>query len=191
MNLENNGNNLNKLYVDENNKTLNSSIPDFCPNLKSLYLSLYSNELDTLKNIFIKCQYLESIGILHRGKGITEKEIFEIVANYSSNDFHELKIFNSSIGHTIFSENLKHFLINWKNRISKKSLTLTIIRDLDEEIMKIIEKYKNLDVFRINTITLEEELKEEDIIYFCYWFLNILFVSVKFVIKIYICYFLL
>ncbi|GET03555.1 hypothetical protein GLOIN_2v1715049 [Rhizophagus clarus] len=121
--LENNGNNLNKLYVGENNETLNSSIPDFYSNLKSLYLSLYSNESDTLKNIFIKCQYLES---WCGGKDITEKEVFEIVANYSSNNFRELKIFNSSVEHNIFSENLELFLINWKNRISKKSQLLGI-----------------------------------------------------------------
>ncbi|GBB91188.1 hypothetical protein RclHR1_18350002 [Rhizophagus clarus] len=174
--LENNGKNLKKFHTDESNKGLSLSIPNFCPNLKSLFVIFYDGESDVLKNIFIKCQYLESIKIWCGDGFLSEKEVFETVANYSSDNFCELKIYNESCTHVISSKDLESFFINWNNRISKKLLTLTIIKENDiyaylhnnDENMKIIEKYKNLGIVRINIITYEDESREEEDDYYFY-----------------------
>ncbi len=53
----------------------------------------------------------------------------------------------------MFPEDLESFFISWQNRKSKKSLSLIFMNcynNLKEkkEIMKIVEKYKNLDVIK-------------------------------------------
>ncbi|RIA89035.1 hypothetical protein C1645_825395, partial [Glomus cerebriforme] len=83
-----------------------------------------------------------------------EKEILETVANHSPKNFYELKIYNIS-NSELLPEDLESFFISWKNRDSKKSLNLIIIRnnyiislEVNEENMKIIEKYKNLGIIK-------------------------------------------
>ncbi|CAB4397134.1 unnamed protein product [Rhizophagus irregularis] len=126
--LENNGKNLKKFHISESDKAFNLSIAKFCPNLKNLSAIFNNGESDVLKTIFINCQQLESIKIWCGEGLLTEKEIFEIVANYSPNNFCELKIFNESYT-GISSEDLECFFISWKNRIPKKLLTLINIKD--------------------------------------------------------------
>src|SRR5438034_6241213 len=94
--LENNGKNLKKFYTHENNNVLSLSIAKFCPNLKSLFVRFNDGEIDALKTIFISCQYLESIKIWCGKRHLAEKEVYETVTNYSSNNFCELKIHNRS-----------------------------------------------------------------------------------------------
>ncbi|GBB84559.1 hypothetical protein RclHR1_11120003 [Rhizophagus clarus] len=165
--LENNGKNLKMLCIGDSNKALNLSIANFCPNLKRLFKIFSNNELDILKTIFNNCQYLESITIWCGKYYLSEKEVFETVANYSPINFCELKIDNIESHSDISSEDLETFFISWKNRIPKRILSLIIIKDLYnnlddyEENMKIIEKYENLGVIRFSTISLEEENKEE------------------------------
>ncbi|GES99292.1 hypothetical protein GLOIN_2v1715049 [Rhizophagus clarus] len=165
--LENNGKNLKKFCISDCNRELSSSIVNFCPNLKSLFKIFCNNEIDILKTIFNSCQYLESITIWCGKHYLSEKEVFETVAKYSSNNFYELKIDN--ISHSdISSEDLESFFISWKNRIPKRMLSLIIIKDfynnLDdyEENMKIIKKYENLGIIRFRTRTIEYEICEEE-----------------------------
>ncbi|GES88004.1 hypothetical protein GLOIN_2v1876445 [Rhizophagus clarus] len=126
--LEINGKNLKKFYTYENDKALSLSVANFCPNLKSLFIIFNNGEKDILKSIFNNCQYLESIKIWCGGSHLSEKEAFEVVANHSPKNFYELKIYYSSISE-VSSEDLESFFINWKNRTSKKLLSLIIIRE--------------------------------------------------------------
>jgi hypothetical protein len=77
---------------------------------------------------------------------LSEKEVLEVVAKHSPENFCELKISNYSLSNLF--PYLELFFINWKSRASKKSLTLIIMNsyDLNEKNIKIIEKYENLGV---------------------------------------------
>ena len=106
-----------------------------------------------LKIIFNSCQYLEGIVIDCGINGLNEKEVLETVAKYSPKNFYELKLHNPEL----FPEDLESFLISWKNRESKKSISLIIVNGyygyyndigVNGESMKIIEKYKNLGVIK-------------------------------------------
>ncbi|GBB85065.1 hypothetical protein RclHR1_11640003 [Rhizophagus clarus] len=165
--LETNGKNLKKFYVRGSNKALRLSIADFCPNLRSLFIVFNNNEIDILKVIFNNCEYLESIKVWCGKHYLSEKKVFETVANYSPNNFYELKIDN--ISHSDISpEDLEPFFISWKNRITKRILSLIIIKeycknlDDDEENMEIIKKYENLGIIRFRTIGYEKEKDEEN-----------------------------
>jgi hypothetical protein len=82
-------------------------------------------------------------------KYLNVKEILETVANYSPNKFHELKI-NDRSHSCISSEDLESFFISWKNRASKKLLTLLVTKNkyLPSEDMKIIKKYVDLGIIK-------------------------------------------
>ena len=78
----------------------------------------------------------------------------KIVAKHSPKNFHELKVYNSSHS-KLLPEDLEYFFICWNNRIPKKSLSLIIIKDyyynsleVNEENIKLIEKYKTLGVIK-------------------------------------------
>jgi hypothetical protein len=169
--LEINGKNLKEFYTCLWNNNLNLSIAKFCPNLKKLFVILNNNELDVLKIIFNTCQQLESIKIWCGSGFLKEKDVLEVVVKYSQKNFYELKIYNHSDYSKLFPEDLESFFTSWKNRSSKKSLCLIIIKNYDhdcislgnEEIMSIIEKYKNLGIIKkFETQGLEVEE--------CYWF---------------------
>ncbi len=157
--LENNGKNLKNLFVHADDNALSLSIAKFCPNLKSLFIMFNSGEVEILKTIFTNCQYLESIKIWCGSKGyyLTENEVFETVANHSPNNFCELKIYCLDF---ISPEKLQSFFISWKNRMSKKLLRLIFIDyKIEEENMKIIKKYENLGIVKLETkryVKLEE-----------------------------------
>jgi hypothetical protein len=154
--LENNGKNLKKLYISRSDKALRLSITNFCPNITSLRVTFENDELNIMRIIFINCQYLESIKIWCGEKYLNEKEVLETVANYSPNNFHELKIYNIAYLN-VPSEDLDSFLISWKNRTSKKFLTLKLFGDIFSciglcmENMKIIEKYNKLGILKFET----------------------------------------
>ena len=86
--LEINGKNLEEIYIngERRDSALKFSIAKFCPNLKKL--SINNGELDLLKTIFISCQQLESIKFCCNGE---LEKMFNIVAKYSPENFHELK----------------------------------------------------------------------------------------------------
>ena len=144
--LEKNGKNLNELDIDCDDK-LKFSIVQFCPNLKKLSIIF---ETDTLKVIFNGCQDLESIMVHYDNRSLNEKELLEIVAKYSPKNFYELKIYNDSPT-KLLSEDLESFLINWGNRIPRKSLTWIVYGEgygYNEGIITTIEKYKKLGIIR-------------------------------------------
>jgi hypothetical protein len=167
--LEINGRNLQKFYTDENDKALSSSIAKFCPNLKSLFIIFNHDEKDILKTIFISCQYLESIKIWCGKRHLSEKEVFNIVADHSPKNFCELKLYNSSISDTS-PEDLESFFMKWKKRSPKKLLSLIIIKEYYNHIekMSIIEKYENLGVIKFEIRGYEEEEEEEEEDYYYY-----------------------
>ncbi|RIA84324.1 hypothetical protein C1645_832437 [Glomus cerebriforme] len=161
--LKNNGKNLQECYFGEDSSVLNSIIAEFCPNLKKLFVIFDDDELDILITIFNNCQYLESIKIWCGINFLIEKEVLEIVAKHSSENFCELKLYNLSESE-LLPEDLKTFFVSWKNRPSKKSLSLIIIKDynynsleINEENMKIINHYKNFGIIKFKTVDFEEE----------------------------------
>ncbi|PKC67344.1 hypothetical protein RhiirA1_458553 [Rhizophagus irregularis] len=168
--LEINGKNLKNFYISENDKDLSLSIANFCPNLKSLCVTLNNDEIDILKNIFTGCQYLERIKIWCGGDYLTVEKVLETIVNHSSNNFHELKIHNSSNSAYVSSEILELFFMRWKNRIPKKSLNLIGINCfyynynslVNEENLNIIKNYENLGVVKFRTRSYYEEGKEEE-----------------------------
>ncbi len=150
--LENNGRNLNELNIDGINQTLRLSVTKFCPNLKKISMIFRNDELDTLITLFNSCKHLESIKIWCGDDCLDEKLMLEVVAKYSPQSFHELKIYNESPSE-LSSEDLESFLISWGDRLPQKPLTLIIYDDfynisLDEENLKIIEKYIRLRIVK-------------------------------------------
>ena len=124
------------------------AIIKFCPNLKSL--STLDCGIESLKIFFNSCKQLESIKIWCGKEHLDGKEVLEVVADHSPKNF---RICNSSEWN---SEDLESFFISWKNRESKKSLSLIIIKlnsyqslEENEDNMEIIEKYINLGVIKL------------------------------------------
>ncbi|GBB98650.1 hypothetical protein RclHR1_03290008 [Rhizophagus clarus] len=163
--LENNGKNLQKLYIYRSDKAISLSVANFCPNIKSLYVTFKNDELDILKTIFISCQYLESIKITCGVRHLDKKEVLNTVANYSPKNFHELKIYSSSRSY-VSSEDLEAFFISWKNRTPKKLLTLVMIMGgfFTSFNMRIIKKYEKLGVIKFKIKWYDEEEKEEEFV---------------------------
>jgi hypothetical protein len=124
--LENNGKNLKKFYTDQKNKDLNLSIASLCPNIRSLFVIFNQGEIDILKTIFISCKYLESIMVWCGDCYLNETEVLDIVVKYSPNNFHELKLYNSS-GLKIYPEELELFFTSWRNRMPNKLLFLIFV----------------------------------------------------------------
>ena len=124
-------------------------ITKFCLNLRKLYISIQSDELETLKMILNNCQYLESIEIWGRYSDL--KELFEIFTKYSPKNFHELTLNSLNMPS---KKDLEEFFINWNNR---RSLSFIVFMDYslrdnnNYEIMKVIEvieKYKKLGIIK-------------------------------------------
>ena len=78
----------------------------------------------------------------------------EVNAKYSPKDFYELKIYQVNQSE-LLSDDLESFITMWRDRVSKKSLTLIIIIEggdenhglgVNEENMKVIGKYKELGI---------------------------------------------
>uniref|UniRef100_U9SIN2 F-box domain-containing protein n=1 Tax=Rhizophagus irregularis (strain DAOM 181602 / DAOM 197198 / MUCL 43194) TaxID=747089 RepID=U9SIN2_RHIID len=141
--LRNNGSNLKKFYVGEMNASLNLSIANHCPNIKSFLIRL-DKEMAILRVIFNCCPYLESI-IIWCGYDLNEKEVLDTIVNYSPNKFHELKMYiRSNI--CASPEDWESFFISWKYRTPKKLLNLVFLGNsiIDKEYLEIIEKYENL-----------------------------------------------
>ncbi|CAI2172749.1 1752_t:CDS:1 [Funneliformis geosporum] len=152
--LENNGINLDEfstsvVYPD---KSLNQSLVRFCPNLKKLSINFGNDELETLKTIFVHCQYLESIKIWCQDdyNRLNGRNLLEVVVNHAPKNFYELKIYMNLI---LLPTDLEKFFISWKDRSPQKTLSLVIIIDefsleIKEEIINVIERYKVLGIIR-------------------------------------------
>ncbi|RIA83293.1 hypothetical protein C1645_834042 [Glomus cerebriforme] len=121
--------NLEEIYINRSDPdNLHIAITKYCPNLRSLYI--LKDDIETLKEIFNSCQLLETIEICYNYKNNLTKNLCE------------LKLLEYS---TISTEDLEEFFINWKNRIPQKSLSFMINKN---ENMRIIEKYKELDIIK-------------------------------------------
>ncbi|GBC03533.1 hypothetical protein RclHR1_05180010 [Rhizophagus clarus] len=157
--LEINGKNLDELYTGEYDRLLNLAIAKFCPNLKTLFVMFINVGLDTLRTILKSCQDLESINIWCNY--IDKKRFLEVLAKNTPKNFCELKIYY--IFDQIHPEELEEFLINWKNHMPQRLLSLVIIKGLGLEVngetMKIIEKYVNMGLvkFRIKIYDEKED----------------------------------
>jgi hypothetical protein len=148
--LEINGKNLTEFHVGDHDNSLNLAVAKFCPTLKVLITLFEENELDTLKTILNNCQYLESIKVWCGDGYLNDKEFLNVLVNYSQNHFNELGIYYCSFNKPsiILPKDLEEFFMNWKNRITQKSLSLTIYKNIDGiglesnvENMEIIKKY--------------------------------------------------
>ncbi|PKK74024.1 hypothetical protein RhiirC2_847166 [Rhizophagus irregularis] len=162
--LEINGNNLKEFYIGdiigESNNSLNLAIANYCSNLIKLSTGFKNDELETLKEVFIGCQNLESIKIWVGGLFLNEKKAMEMIIKYSPKSVYEIKLnYLDCMKSKLLPEELESFFINWKNRTSKKSLSLMVINngiDVNEvniENTKIIEKYIRLGVIKKFKIT--------------------------------------
>ena len=119
--LEKNGKNLKEFYVNNDDNLLSLAIIKFCPNLKILSTLVLDYELETLKQLLINCQSLESIMVACDKK---EKEMLKIVAEYSPKNFYELKLDHDITRSRLW--NLETFLMSWNNQIPQRSLSLIL-----------------------------------------------------------------
>jgi hypothetical protein len=177
--LENNGKNLKELNVVcysndyllnlsnlaiTNDNSLNLVIAKFCPKLQKLYTKINCNELESLKIIFINCQHLESIKICFGDELLREKEVLEMIVNYSQKIYEVLLCHQFIVHYKLLPNELESFFISWSNNNpSRKSLSLFVAtniycRSLDkcDENMEIIKKYTKLGVIeKFEVISLE------------------------------------
>ncbi|PKK62316.1 hypothetical protein RhiirC2_855758 [Rhizophagus irregularis] len=148
-------------------------IPYQCPNPQYM-MKFLENNGKNLKN----CQYLVSIKIWC-GKGyfsefLSEKEVLEIVAKYSPNNFCELKIYNISKS-DLSPDDLESFFISWEERTPKKLLLIIIIVDDEDryynstssETLEIIGKYEDLGTIKFLTKSDDKEKEEEEEDHYC------------------------
>ena len=151
--LENNGKNLREFYVDNStDNSLNLAVAKFCPNIRKLFIGYKINDIETLKMILNSCQYLESIKIQWNDSYLREKDLFDVVAEYSPKNFHELRLNYTSDGSDLLPEELESFFISWEDRIPQLSLIIIyngyrILDDIDGN-MEIIEKYTKLGIVK-------------------------------------------
>jgi hypothetical protein len=155
--LEINGKNLTRFVGFYDCKTMNLTLAKFCPNLKNLCITFNDDdELESLKIVLTSCQYLERISIHFNYKFITSKNLFDVLLKYSPKNFHKLSLCLFSSYKKL--EGLEEFLINRKNNISQKQLSLNILEELNGEIfdpnlIKLIEKYVKMGVIKEFTHT--------------------------------------
>ncbi len=144
--LENSGKNLRKFQVGKCNKSLSLAIGEFCPNLESLHTILMF-DIKSLAVIFRGCQQLESLKTLCSKTYLKGKKLLEIVAKYSPENFHELKLHNYV---ELDPNDLETFFMSWKKRVPQKPLSLIVSSDssfiLGKKTKKIIMKYKSLGI---------------------------------------------
>ncbi|GBB92401.1 hypothetical protein RclHR1_00200034 [Rhizophagus clarus] len=151
--LEINGKNLTEFHVGDHDNSLNLAVAKFCPSIKILFTLFKENELETLKTILNNCQYLENIKIWCGDDYLNDKELLNVLVNHSPKYFHELGIFYCSINKSsiILPKELDEFFMNWKNRLTQESISLTIYKNFDGigldanlENMEIINKYMKM-----------------------------------------------
>ncbi|CAB4397176.1 unnamed protein product [Rhizophagus irregularis] len=157
--LEINGKFLTQFHIYEYyDDSLNIALSKFCPNLKNLCTLFKKNEPETLKLILNNCQFLEIIKVRYDDEWFNGKTIFKILANYSQKYFYGLNLdcHHSKIVDNLHEE-LEEFFINWKDRISQRSLSLIIntgfsknvISEVNGKGMKTtIDKYMKLGIIK-------------------------------------------
>ena len=148
--LENNGKNLNEIYLRNTNNSLNLTIARSCPKLKTLCTIFLLGEMETLKVIFDHCQQLESVKVWCGGRCVDEEEILDAVVKSSPQTFRRLKIYHREKSR-LPSEKLESFLLSWKERNPQKLLNLIIINKefANEENDAILEKYQKLGIVKV------------------------------------------
>jgi hypothetical protein len=131
---------------------LNVAVFKSCPNLKSLSTRL--NDLD-LERILKGCRQLERIKVHCGGRLLDERELLNMIVEFSPETFCELKIFYEGYVTSSCLEGSEPFFIRWAHRVPLKSLSLIIVRGfgslplrVKEEDMKVIENFKSLGVIR-------------------------------------------
>ncbi|GET00408.1 hypothetical protein GLOIN_2v1715049 [Rhizophagus clarus] len=93
-------------------------------------------ELEALKTIFSGCKNLESIKIWCGGKFLSEKDALETTVKYSQ-DICELILYHQSdVRFELLPEDLESFFISWRDRKSRKLLTLTVTKDYSKSSNK-------------------------------------------------------
>jgi hypothetical protein len=120
-----------------------------------------------LKKILRSCQSLESINVWCGDGYLNEKEFLEVVAKYSPENFHQLEIYYTYNANSVLRpDELEEFFVNWKNRESRKPLSLIVIKDyksasleVNVENTKIIEKYAKIGLVKKFVV---KEYKEEN-----------------------------
>ncbi|UZO12378.1 uncharacterized protein OCT59_003916 [Rhizophagus irregularis] len=152
--LEINGKNLTKFNSSYDDKTMNLVKAKFCPNLKSLCVTIKEDEgdeLEALKLVLSSCQSLEIIAVHIDYISITSKNLFDVLAKYLPKNLHKLTI-GLFISYKKL-EGLEEFFINRNNCVPQKPLSLTIITDLfgdiyDSDLKIIIEKHSKMGVIK-------------------------------------------
>ncbi|CAG8601256.1 5572_t:CDS:1 [Funneliformis mosseae] len=165
--LENNGGNLEELYLNASEDSLNSTIAKFCPKLKLLFTIFMEDELETLKGILNGCKLLESLKVWCGERYLKEEQLLEIVSKYSPKNFYELKIFYiCNVGKELYPKELESFFINWMNRTPQQLLSFVIIKGYNSSNslmdnrgnLEVVEKYRSLGIFRkFRAVTFEED----------------------------------
>ncbi|GBC07732.1 hypothetical protein RclHR1_07660008 [Rhizophagus clarus] len=161
--LENNGKNLNELYISfenssYNNNSLNSVISKFCTNLRKFSGGFKSNELEMLELILKNCKYLKSIEIFCGGKLLSEKEALSEVVKYSHENISEiiLRHYFCTQPEKLLPKELEALIVSLANYVPRRSLSLVIVTndyckmslDKNEKNIKVIKKYIDLGVIK-------------------------------------------
>jgi len=150
--LENNGKNLEELYIEEDHHLLRFAIPQFCPNLKFLYARFMEDE--GLQFVMNHCRRLEGVKVYCSHGFLDEFDLLKTIVEDSPQSFREVKICYTSFPETELNpSDLEFFFTGWKNRVPRRSLSLVITDHFNKcklinnsESMKIIEKYVRLGV---------------------------------------------
>ena len=99
---------------------------------------------------FKSFQYLETIKFYCEERFFSEKDLFDVVANYSPKNICKLELtYPNSVRPELLPEELESFFVSWKNHIPQKLLSLTYSFSENDENKKVIEKYVKLGVVKI------------------------------------------
>jgi hypothetical protein len=158
--LNRNGRSLEEISFDgtifvSSGDSLNVAVFESCPNVKSLSTRLYHYEVSDLKRILKGCRQLERIKVHCGGRLLDERELLNMIVEFSPETFCELKIFYEGYVTSSCLEGSEPFFIRWADRVPLKSLSLIIVRGfgsfplrVKEEDMEVIENFKSLGVIR-------------------------------------------
>ncbi|CAG8609168.1 9979_t:CDS:1 [Funneliformis mosseae] len=155
--LENNGKNLNDLILCKIiDGTLNLDIGKFCPNLRSLCTAFPDGDIKSLKVIFNACQQLETMKMIFGDFLVNERELLEIVVEFSPKKFYNLSVYLGVLvfPETTFQWGLRSILERWANRKPCIPLSLSIKSNskmdikLSKSNIKIIEEFKKLGAIK-------------------------------------------
>ncbi|GBC10273.1 hypothetical protein RclHR1_00950010 [Rhizophagus clarus] len=159
--LENNGKNLNELYISfensgYNDNSLNLVISKFCTNLRKFSGGFKNNELEL---ILKSCKYLKSIEIFCGDKLLSEKEALSEVVKYSHENISEIILrlhYCCTQPEELLPKELESLIAGLANYVPQRALSLVIVTndhckesfDKNEKNMKVVKKYIELGVIK-------------------------------------------